>query len=510
MFQGSIQRRCTVAAVALLAAIGAFRLFLTTRYSLIPDECYYWLWSKFPDWSYFSKGPMVAWTIRLGTALCGDTEFGVRWPAVALHVATGWLFFSFARRLFGPRAALWTLLGAMTVPLFAVGGIVMTIDPLSVFFWAAATVVGWEAWRRPGWGNWLLVGALIGLGFLSKFTNAIQGLCIGLFLLLTREGRAILRTPKPWVGGALSLALTAPFWIWNTRNGWVTFGHLAARGALDRPFRVSPSEFWQFLTLQAVVFSPLLWLCVVVAVVWGVGRVARGRGWAGSVVCGRWRDPRVLYLLCQFLPLFGFFAVFALNEAGQPNWTVPGYFTGFILAGGLWHAACRKRPRLRGFAFAALGLSLLMTALLHDTRPLRLRAGDDPLSRVRGWDEAARRVGKAIDETGADFVIANHYALASALTWHLRDRGFGPQRRVYTPHDPTGQVRNQLDLWPGYGDRAGQSAVFVSTGKGTPKELRAQFGSFTNLTKPEWVEENGLPVMRLRLWLFRDFKGLAP
>lgn len=509
MFESERRDRYISAAVLVLAALGAFRLFLTTRYGLIPDECYYWLWSKFPDWCYFSKGPLIAWTISLGTAVCGDNEIGVRWPAVVLHVATGWLIFSFARRLFGGRAALWTLMVAMTVPLFAIGGIVMTIDPLSVFFWAAAAVACWGAWRQPTWSGWLLVGAMVGLGFLAKFTNALQGVCIGLFLLLTREGRAVLRTPKPWAGAAVALAMTAPFWIWNARHGWVTMGHLADRGALDEPFRLSLSEFWQFVTLQAVVFSPLLWLGVVAAVAWGIWRLGREGGWRRGLADGDWRDERILYLLCQSVPLVGFFAVFALNDAGQPNWTVPGYVTALILAGGLWHAACRRRRGYRAYAWAAIGLSLLMTAALHDTRPFRLRPEDDPLARVRGWSEVANRVDRAVRENRADFVVAENYGLAAALTWQLRDRGLGRTNHVFAVRDPRGRIHNQFDLWPTYENRLGQTAIFVSTRKGTPDELRAQFGSFEYLTDPEWIEEGGLPVMRLRLSVFRDFRGFG-
>lgn len=499
--------RCVATGALLLAALGVFRLFLTTRYGLIPDECYYWLWSKFPDWCYFSKGPMVAWTIALGTAVGGNTEIGVRWPAVALHVATGWLIFSLARRMFGARAALWTLFVAMTVPLFAVGGIVMTIDSLSVFFWAAGVAACWGAWRRPTWGGWLLVGALVGCGFLAKFTNALQGICIGIFLLLTRDGRAALRTPKPWAGAALSLLLTAPFWVWNIRHGWVTMGHLADRGALDEPFRVSLSEFWQFLVLQAVVFSPLLWFGVVAAVAWGAMRLVRGGGWRRGLIEGDWRDERILFLLCQSVPLVGFFAVFAFNDAGQPNWTVPGYIAALVLAGGLWCVAYRRGRGYRAYAWAAIGLSLLMTVALHDTRPLRLRASDDPLARVRGWEQLADRVDQAFRENGADFIVAENYGLAAALTWHLRERGFGPTNRVFTARDPKGRVHNQLDLWPAYEGRKGQTAIFVSTRKGTPDELRAQFRSFSYLTDPEWIEEDGLPVMRIRLSLFREFLG---
>src|SRR5262245_20578367 len=38
---------------------------------LAPDEAHYWDWSRRLDWSYYSKGPLVAWLIRAGTLLAG-------------------------------------------------------------------------------------------------------------------------------------------------------------------------------------------------------------------------------------------------------------------------------------------------------------------------------------------------------------------------------------------------------------------------------------------------------
>lgn len=34
--------------------------------NLAPDEAHYWDWSRHLDWSYYSKGPLVSWLIRLG------------------------------------------------------------------------------------------------------------------------------------------------------------------------------------------------------------------------------------------------------------------------------------------------------------------------------------------------------------------------------------------------------------------------------------------------------------
>ena len=86
-------------AVFLLFALTCYRLWFITRMELVPDEAYYWLWSKHPAWSYRDKGPAVAWTIALGTKLFGNTVFGVRFFAVMLGTGTGALLFLLARRL---------------------------------------------------------------------------------------------------------------------------------------------------------------------------------------------------------------------------------------------------------------------------------------------------------------------------------------------------------------------------------------------------------------------------
>src|SRR5207244_1503678 len=54
---------------------------------LAPDEAHYWDWSRHLDWSYYSKGPLVAYLIRAATLLAGDAQTAnlmmvVRLPAV--------------------------------------------------------------------------------------------------------------------------------------------------------------------------------------------------------------------------------------------------------------------------------------------------------------------------------------------------------------------------------------------------------------------------------------------
>ena len=132
-------------AVALLSVLTLFRFWYCTRLELVGDETYYWLWSRHLALSYVDKGPVIAWIIRAGTALFGDTPFGIRFFGILFSAGTGWQVFRLARRLYDDRTALRCLIVACLIPLFGVGSIVMTIDSPSVFCWAWAINVFWTA-----------------------------------------------------------------------------------------------------------------------------------------------------------------------------------------------------------------------------------------------------------------------------------------------------------------------------------------------------------------------------
>src|SRR3954453_16168166 len=148
------------------------------------DEAHYWMWSERLAPAYFSKGPGIAFAIRASTALFGNNEFGVRFLSPFIGAATCLLLYYFTRRLFNERAAFWAVIALNAVPLFNVGNLVMTIDPLSIFFWVAAMYTFWLALERAEKTTWLwpATGLLIGLGFLSKYTNAFELVSVVLVL----------------------------------------------------------------------------------------------------------------------------------------------------------------------------------------------------------------------------------------------------------------------------------------------------------------------------------------
>uniref|UniRef100_UPI00286CE9FD glycosyltransferase family 39 protein n=1 Tax=Phenylobacterium sp. TaxID=1871053 RepID=UPI00286CE9FD len=98
----------------LLLAVGltAVRLLAAGAIHLTEDEAYYRLWAQHLQLGYFDHPPMIAWWIRAGETIAGDTALGVRLlPALASGAAT-WFIADLALRLGAQartpfRAALW-------------------------------------------------------------------------------------------------------------------------------------------------------------------------------------------------------------------------------------------------------------------------------------------------------------------------------------------------------------------------------------------------------------------
>ena len=71
---------------------------------LTADEAYYWMWSKHLAFGYYDHPPAIAWIIRAGTALLGDTAFGVRASGLLLSGLASWFVWQAARALLKDEA----------------------------------------------------------------------------------------------------------------------------------------------------------------------------------------------------------------------------------------------------------------------------------------------------------------------------------------------------------------------------------------------------------------------
>lgn len=431
-----------------LGVITALRLVLIGQFELFPDEAYYFMWSERMDWSFFSKGPGVATTMWISTHLFGVSEFGLRFFSPILALGTSLILFRLARRLYTESVGAWLVVLINVMPIFTAGGLVMTIDPLSIFFWTAALATCWRALEEsPAFSWWWpATGLLIGLGFLSKYTNAMQLVSIALLLGLTPKYRSEFKRPGFYSLLGVFLLCCTPVLIWNAQHEWVTLEHLTARGGLKKPFSLNFAELGKFIALHFGVYSPLIFGGMIAAVVWAFPKARH--------------SFKVRYLLAFTLPLFAMYFWLSLKQAGEANWTAPATVSLGLLTVALWHERAAQSRGLRIFAVAALATSAVLSLVTLNSDMLRAIGAPwpysrDPSSRMRGWESAAAEIEKFRDRfedvhDAPVFLIANEHEVAASLAFYMKDkRAAGPQHPpIYIPAQP--YFEDQFSFWPRY------------------------------------------------------------
>jgi len=510
--------------------LAAIRLTLLGTTDLEFDEAHYWMWSERLAPSYFSKGPGVAFAIRASTAIFGATEFGVRFWSPILGAGTGLLVYYFTRRLYNPTAGFWAVLLLNAVPIFHIGNVLMTIDPLSIFFWTAAMFSFWLALERspnPSW-FWPLTGLLIGIGFLCKYTNAFELISVVLVLALVPRLRREFKRPGFYLLLAAFVLCTLPPIIWNAEHAWITLAHLRSRGSLDHSIGFRPRELLGFLAAHFFFFSPILF--------WGLV-------WA---VIANWRRARqqfkVLYLVWFGLPVLAFYFLMSINKQAAPNWDVLAFVSLGVLASAYWQERFRLDGKTGPVLVAAVLLGLGLSLFALDTDILRSLGVPiprrDPADRMRGWKSAAR----AMEELRNDleprlgerlFLIADQRDRASEFSFYLRDQ------RVEGPGHPpvyiveSQDILNQFSFWPRYDQFVeappnvprpdgeiyteegginpfeGRSALYVQSARtdDLPHNIRMAFQSAEKVATVE-VRRFGVSVRKWQVFLCRNYRTL--
>jgi len=394
-------------AVAALAALTAFRLVLAALLPLSPDEAYYWVWSRALAPGYVDHPPMVALWIRTGTLLLGETPLGVRLMG-PLAAALGTLFLAdTAERVFPNRNAGLTAGGLWNATLWVgAGSVVMTPDAPLLLFWCATVWAMARVAMGGGMGWWLVAGTTAGLALASKYTAVFLWIGIGTWVLAVRSARRWLRNPTPWIGALLGLVVFMPVLLWNADHGWVSFLKQGGRVTDWRPERAA-GFLAELVGGQIGLMTPGIWVLCVAGLVVAIRTVRSGQD-----------SARIGIMLAFSLPPAVVFLQHAFGDRVQGNWPAIVYPAAIIAAAGL------TSSRWRHLVWPSAGLGFFLTALVvlqATTSALPLPASADPAARqLAGWSQLANEAAIIRQQQGADYVVAEEYALIAELAWNTR------------------------------------------------------------------------------------------
>jgi hypothetical protein len=393
-----------------LVVLLAVRVVVAGFAGLTDDEAYYRLWSLKLQAGYYDHAPMVAWVIRAGRDLVGDTALGLRLFGPLATFVGSLLLWRAVALIDGRDTATRAVVFFNATILIGAGSVLMTPDTPSVFFWGATlwAMAELTASRDPMW--WLVVGITAGLGLFSKYSVLFLGLGIVLWLLATPETRRWFRTWQLWLGGAIALALFAPVVVWNAEHGWISFVKQFGRTV---PHGFRPEKVAEFLAVQWL----LIGLPLAPIAIWGLVR---------SLRFGRGEGAGALLPVVTSVPFLAYLLFHSFHGGVEGNWPAPLY-------GALAWAAARAVPAIDGFgertarlaraavnAVAPLGFALTGLLYLHAVVALVVLPPErDPTAQMRGWDRFAADIEALRRETGAAWIAVPSYTLAGQFTRRL-------------------------------------------------------------------------------------------
>jgi 4-amino-4-deoxy-L-arabinose transferase-like glycosyltransferase len=493
-----------------IAGAFALRTLLSAFVPLLPDETYYWEWTRRLEAGYFDHPPGVALLIRLGTLLFGDTRTGVRaGPAIAAlvtHLAAVALAWQFAGR--GRAGAVAASRAAALVALIPLAtlGLVLATPDAALFATVMLGLLGVEralaaplrSVRSTLW--WSVAGVALGAAFVAKYTAVLLPAGLVVACLAHPALRARFKEPGPWLASVIALLLFAPVVLWNMLTEWISFrfqlGHGFSAGARGNPL----TRELELVGAQMGLASPILFVLMAMA----VGAALR-EGWSTR----HRADPtdtstrRFAIATIALVPLL-FFAVSAWRRAVEANWPAliyPGAIALLATSTATW---ARGRAWRAGLALAAVLLAVVTAQAWKPLLPLAPRR--DPIARAHGWETLAAATDSMsrdpfLQGTVDRWVAADRYQDASELAFHM-------------PGQPTifalnlGGRANQYDLWPTAYDKVrpgdGLIAVFDADPKGDA--LAARVSTWFAATKrgPTIALKRGSgEVAHRTIWLYR-------
>jgi undecaprenyl-diphosphatase len=500
----------TLAGWLIIFGCALFRFLYAGPVPLVPDEAYYWQWSRHIALGYHDHPPMIAWSIYAATKLLGHTEIAVRLPAVLSLTIVSIYLFLIAKRWMNFKAAFYTVILTQSILGFNVAGIIATPDSPLLAGWAGAAYHVARAYEKGDWLQWVIGGAWFGFGMLSKYTMILFPLLVFLFGLAYPKPRKRLASVWPYAGVLLGILMFLPVILWNVDNDWNTFRHVAHKGGVDRTAGLHLNYVSDFILSQAGILSPIVFVLLLMVWFFSFRMTKTGDAWI------------LKYLVFTSFPVPALFTLLSFHTHVEGNWAAPGYLTSAVLISGciakikasetdrkLKTAILRTWPWAVGSSCLVTGLIFLH--ILWPIFPIPVKL-DRFAKETSGWHELGRQLHtmqQSMPNPEKTFIFGLKYQTASEIAF-------------YAPGNPqTVSINkwrrpNAYEYWRNDADLMGWDAVGV--GGSSIKSMARLQQIFNYVSPPQKLEifrkgspfltgPEAPPVSTFYLYRAKGFKG---
>lgn len=404
--------------VAVVAGLTLLRAFFAVSIELPVDQAYYWTWSRENVVSFLDHPPLIAWLIRFGTALFGDTNFGVRFPGLVAMLAMQLLLAAIVWRVLRDyRYVIAVVLMTEAAPVY---GLMMAKLAPDTALIPCELVMIWALVRLAQSGDqrwWLPAGFFGGLALASKYTAVLLAPAILAFVLVPAWRRRQLAGPWLWIALVLALLAFSPVLYWNAIHDWASF-----KFQLDRPPQVSgwsARYVGEFIGQQFALVGFVLFPVVIVA-----SAMLAMRGY-------RNRDPVAILLSTAVIVPLIFCIHHALTKRVGDSWPLFVWPIGFACAA-INLKQCREEvpqsrlaqtgPGVTAFAIATGIVFVAAAHLYYIAGSANYLGKNDPIGKEASFGAVVSAADRTRLEVGAGWFVVSDYRMYAMLRWHLRDK----------------------------------------------------------------------------------------
>lgn len=400
-------------ATIFVAAIIAFKSFLSATLELHPDEAYYWLWSQHLALGYYDHAPMIAYFIKL-TTLFSNSEFFVRFSTIIATLILSILVWRFVKKNFNETIAAASIIILNTLPLMMAASIIITPDTPLFLFWAFAVYFLWKLSCTEETKYWYLTGLFFGLSLLSKYTGILFAPCLLIYMFIDKK-LYWFKNKHFYFMFLTAFIIFIPVLLWNFQNDWISFTYQLKHGLHNpEPFNLLEvlSNIFEYIGGQMLIGGPLIFISGIVAAIAYLKNFKKA-------------DSKIHLIFSFSIPIFVFFFITAFKQKPGANWTAFAYFTFCIMIS--WYMLTELTSFKKNVLIIAIIINITASLIVglhvkYAIIPVNKISEKAAIADATNWFSGWKLLGDDLLERDIKYVITHSHQWGSEIAYYTKGK----------------------------------------------------------------------------------------
>ncbi|WP_457743785.1 glycosyltransferase family 39 protein [Sulfurimonas sp.] len=416
-----------------ISSVAILRLLIAPHVGLGVDEAHYLLYGVHLDWSYFDHPPLVGWTQYIFTSIFGLNEFGARVSAILIGFFTSLFLYKLIYQIDKNANKTFIAVLALYASFIFNALFLMLMPDTLLFFFIIPIIFSTIALEKESSvKNWFILGLLLGLAGLSKYTAVLFIFPI-IFYFIIKKRYELFYSPKILITFLTAFIIISPVLYWNYIHNWISFAFQSSHVVGSK--HIHWIGFFRSLGAQFGAYNPFL----VPLAFYGLFKAFKSKN-------------DTLFLTALFgLTLISFFTYASLYKTALPHWSALFYML-FIPIGTYYMLNISKK-----YIKFAIIFGLLVSALAYSELVFKFIPFPDYKSIQRdiyGWNTIMKEANSFIKNDSHDAIAVTNWTLASRAMFYNQKY----KSKVYLIH----KKEDQFDFWQDKKSK-GKNLIVINT-----------------------------------------------